>query len=208
MKSSRKNRQGTSRRIGKLGLWLRKIVVSIVVAVFALVALPACSVLKPAKSAPKTDPDKMETIVMPSQDDDKKKAAKEFKDSKDFTDVTVNKKGELVFKVTERQRKREIIDREHEINYFAAGFLSQKPEYHYTVSKDLSQFSIWLDKDAAPWFWGSYPFDSQILHYFQRKPGSFDMHVTMYNCHTGNKIDDYDGLNPTGHSWTQDQLGN
>lgn len=201
------NAKGTAADAAKPWLGLRRIMALLVVVVFALVALPGCSGLKPIKTAAKTNPDKMETIVMPCADKDKKKAAKEFKSSGDFTDVTVNKKGELVFKVTERQRRREIIDREHEINYYAAGFLSRKPEYHYTVSKDLSRFSVWLDKDSAPWFWGTFPYDTMVLHYFRRQPGTFKMHVTMFNCHTGKEVDDYDALDPGGHRWTQDQFG-
>lgn len=35
----------------------------------------------------------------------------------------------------------------------------------------------------------------------------FKMHMTMYNCHTGKQVDDYDGLDPNGHQWSQGQFG-
>ncbi|WEV46749.1 hypothetical protein OZX62_00080 [Bifidobacterium sp. ESL0690] len=107
--------------------------------------------------------------------------------------------GSITTTLTDKQLNNDIDwytkGRQQSIDLFKQAHTSTPPNYHYQLSKDGRELTVWLDKNIAQ---GSYmailfdiPVTTGYLYYLHGGTGPWDVHVTINNVHTGQTVQQY-----------------
>ncbi|WEV67460.1 hypothetical protein OZX72_00115 [Bifidobacterium sp. ESL0769] len=82
--------------------------------------------------------------------------------------------------------------RQQSIDLFKRAHTSTPPDYHYQLSKDGRELTVWLDKnmplDNYSAILVNFPLTSGYLYYLNGGTGPWDMHITINNVHTGRTV--------------------
>lgn len=171
--------------------------------VAALIMTLAACAIPAAKPEPAPQP-KTEKITYPaafvrrfciSKDHKTPEAvAQSFKDERPgyFTDAYATPRGDVVAVVTEQQRHANIGLDDDWIQRGNNWFTQNKPEYRYAINNDGTAMDVWTDNRLGPFessaVFGAIPVHSGYKYYMEHGKGDWDMQVTVYNCHTNQRI--------------------
>lgn len=151
--------------------------------------------------APKPQP-KTEKITYPAQSmrsfgysndaRGSRKAAKDLKDSGDFTDAYATKNGDVIIITTEKQRQTKIKKNNEWIANGERTFRKSNPDYRYQINQDGTQMTIWVDNNLTPVAGSSIltvvPPGYGYNYYLKGHTGPWDMDITIRNSHTSQQV--------------------
>ncbi|WEV67562.1 hypothetical protein OZX72_00720 [Bifidobacterium sp. ESL0769] len=186
---------------------------TLLLAVLIMLFATACGAHTQQASKP-TQP-KTEKIVYPAQfihafvfSDGirgSRKAAKQFKDSGDFTDAYARKNGDVVVIATEKQRQKRINDYDARITQGENDFQKGGKDYKCQINEDGKTMTVWTDKHLTPdpsfGIFALVPAAYGGKYYLERHTGAWDMAITIRNCHTNQQVGQFNAsqgftLNP------------
>ncbi|WEV53049.1 hypothetical protein [Bifidobacterium sp. ESL0704] len=151
--------------------------------------------------APKPQP-KTEKITYPAQFlytygfekdlNGSRKAAKEFKDSGEFTDAYATKNGDVIVIATEKQRQNRIKVYDKWIEQGERGFQRESPDYRYEINQDGTAMTVWTDRHLSPksssGIFLLVPIGYGSKFYMTGHTGPWDMDITIRNSHTSQQV--------------------
>ncbi|WEV67457.1 hypothetical protein OZX72_00100 [Bifidobacterium sp. ESL0769] len=133
-------------------------------------------------------------------DDSPENTAKIFKDQHDdYTDAYATPDGDVVITMTEKQLEGNIKEYKKERKEFGQAFNKDAKDkyndYRFQISKDGRTFSLWCDNKLTDKDYvltlGSIPKINGCLYYLEGGSGPWDMQVNIYNCHSGQPMQQY-----------------
>lgn len=126
--------------------------------------------------------------------------AKVFKEQHDdYTDAYATPDGDVVTTATEKQLEANIKEYQKERKEFGQAFNKDANNkhngYHFQISKDGRTFSLWCDnkltRNNYVMTLGSIPKINGGLYYLNGGTGPWDMQINIYNCHSGQLMQQY-----------------
>ncbi|WEV59147.1 hypothetical protein OZX67_00805 [Bifidobacterium sp. ESL0728] len=180
---------------------------ALLLAVLTMLLATACGAA-PQESTPTPSPNprpKTEQITYPAQfihafgyDDGmrgSRKAAKDFKDSGDFTNAYAMKNGDVIVIATEKQRQNRIKEYDTKIAEGEKEFQQGSPDYRYQINSGGTAMTIWADRHLTPTSDSGISFTTPLYYgynyYMKGNTGPWDMTITVRNCHTDQFIHQY-----------------
>ncbi|WEV65909.1 hypothetical protein [Bifidobacterium sp. ESL0764] len=179
---------------------------SLLLALLTMLFATACGTTPKNNTTPAPKPQpKTEKITYPAQSmrsfgysndaRGSRKAAKDLKDSGDFTDAYATKNGDVIIITTEKQRQTNIKKNNEWIANGERTFRKSNPDYHYQINQDGTQMTIWVDNNLTPVAGSSIltvvPPGYGYNYYLKGHTGPWDMTITVRNCHTDQLIHQY-----------------
>ncbi|WEV59145.1 hypothetical protein OZX67_00795 [Bifidobacterium sp. ESL0728] len=178
---------------------------TLLLAVLTMLLSTACGAAPTADTQQTDKPQpRTEKIVYPAQfvrtfgyyDDIKTPAAvaKSMEDTgqKYVTKAYADSNGDVVALVTERQRQANIQANNEWINRGEKDFQKGSPDYRYQINQDGTAMTVWADKHLTPdpsiGIFTITPVYSGMNYYMERHTGSWDMTITVRNCHTDQQV--------------------
>ncbi|WEV75306.1 hypothetical protein [Bifidobacterium sp. ESL0800] len=151
--------------------------------------------------APKPQP-KTEKITYPAQSmrsfgysndaRGSRKAAKDLKDSGDFTDAYATKNGDVIIITTEKQRQTKIKKNNEWIANGERTFRKSNPDYRYQINQDGTAMTVWTDRHLSPksssGIFLLVPIGYGSKFYMTGHTGPWDMDITIRNSHTSQQV--------------------